>query len=633
MKGGFFHLHHLEPLSDIGSDTPDCVLEEICRSLGIKFTRNTQYITELFEKKRITISSGLSKETLRELARFLNSKTNWTADGLLKALKFYTEFKALDLDPLLDLPVGEQTASLPKSLNCRMLYFLCKKYGLEASPLSDAQSLYERLKLFHSFQSPNLLQFAKARVVQGLKYELEEKDLVNILTLLKDKTFLSSSAAQENKEENIREKEKEKVENKWSFNPEELDRCSRGIDRDRIPETEHQAIALAALNFNLDITRVKDPIREYLLMKEETYFPFDREFKGALQQSKYFPDSLTNPDITVNFSPVLPPTLYTLEVLEKLAREEGIEIAEIEEIDVGNDDYKKEIYYSSLVSACSTPTFFPRLQTSPKNRETTFLEPVESLDPHEAISFFKKDTKEKGLVFTYSELKETFSKTNNFHNPQSGEIFTDTNINKLYNLCKKEKGVGEPQWVYRDRENLAEEIERVKLLLENKNSYIKKFAGIYEGGGAETRDKILSFLKLLLESGMYMRGWKGKGDYPLKSSSTVFDISTEQANVDKRVMESLFSLEDHVSSCKDVSFLLKGLPLMRWIKESKKFIPCDDPKEGLTIWDRVQIIKKGTDPNSCIRLSSNRLCATAYYYSFLLKHRLRFSMEDLDNIG
>ena len=135
---------------------------------------------------------------------------------------------------------------------------------------------------------------------------------------------------------------------------------------------------------------------------------------------------------------------------------------------------------------------------------------------------------------------------------------------------------------------------------------------------------------------MYMRNWDGEGDYPLTSEATNFN-KEEQIIVDDRVTQSLIRFEKSLECLQIYDKLgdfIQNLPLMQYHSESNTFVTCNDFAEGLTIKDRIDIIREGENAglNSCIRLSSNKLAATSYYYMVLLGFRLPFSISEVSHI-
>jgi len=76
------------------------------------------------------------------------------------------------------------------------------------------------------------------------------------------------------------------------------------------------------------------------------------------------------------------------------------------------------------------------------------------------------------------------------------------------------------------------------------------------------------------------------------------------------------------------------LPLIFYNNGSGELLPSTDEREGLTIYDRINIVKRGEDGSmySCIRMSSNRFCASSYYYLTLLGFADPFNLNDLASI-
>ena len=73
---------------------------------------------------------------------------------------------------------------------------------------------------------------------------------------------------------------------------------------------------------------------------------------------------------------------------------------------------------------------------------------------------------------------------------------------------------------------------------------------------------------------------------------------------------------------------------MKYHKESNMFVTSNDPGEGLTIGDRIKIVRGGENEtmSSCIRMSSNKICASSYYYMVLIGFRLPFNISEIYEI-
>jgi hypothetical protein len=124
---------------------------------------------------------------------------------------------------------------------------------------------------------------------------------------------------------------------------------------------------------------------------------------------------------------------------------------------------------------------------------------------------------------------------------------------------------------------------------------------------------------------MTMRGWLHEGPYPIKSAPV-----DNQSLVDMHVSQEFSNLE---GLCIDKYSFFLDLPLLNYREE---FYPSNDGVQGLTIRDRLNIVKNGDEHgnySSCIRLTSNWLCYTAYYLYHVLGLEVPFVLEELRNIS
>ena len=97
----------------------------------------------------------------------------------------------------------------------------------------------------------------------------------------------------------------------------------------------------------------------------------------------------------------------------------------------------------------------------------------------------------------------------------------------------------------------------------------------------------------------------------------------------------MIRLENKVEELNDMGDLFKQLPLMFYNYRNGDLVASTDEGEGLTIFDRINIVKGGENMsiNSCIRMSSNRFVASAYYYMTMLNIPVHFDIADMSNIA
>lgn len=187
--------------------------------------------------------------------------------------------------------------------------------------------------------------------------------------------------------------------------------------------------------------------------------------------------------------------------------------------------------------------------------------------------------------------------------------------------------------MYLSRTQLGDEIERIEMFNNTNNKCIEEFIDRYEKCDEEDKYKTEDILTNLLHCGMYMRNWDGINDFPLKTSQANYE-SDDQILIDHRVTQSLIKFENSVKKLGEFGRFIIRMPLMEYNFESKMFVTVVEANEGLSINDRIRMVKGGeeTSINSCIRLSSNKFCATAFYYMTMIGFKLPFSISEVSHI-
>jgi hypothetical protein len=625
------YLSRLDITGEINLDTPKIVLEEIQLADSIKSIKTIKY------NKRNKIKENYENDidSLRTIAKYVNSKCkNWRKKSLLVAFDFLQKFISDDYIKLFsksskrfNIGYGLQTAEEPEKLNACILYRLCKYHSIKTNKDSTYEDMFNKIKLFY-YISDNYKIKNKVQnyILNDLKFNWKTYDLVNILN---DAEILMPKEVQVHEYEDVKK-----------LGYEEFAKCADKIlyEGKEIPENSCEAIILAALNYKIDITECLDPLSEYESLQKETYFPCDEKLKERLKLVSQYPETLESPWLNQVFNPILPENMYSENDLEKLCLEEGIVISDLE--DSFDFDYtiKGPKYYNSLQTAYLIESFIHGKQKNIKNSETTFLEKIEDLSFDEVVVYGVRGNIRKDKLplkgYTYGELLDTFTNYKNFIDPMTKEVFSKEVIEKLYLLSQKEKRETESEENYKDRIELGEEIERIKIYLDNKNEYVEEFVDIYESLIEYDKERVEKLLTGILHLGMYMRGWDGESDYPLKSEETNHNTE-KQIVVDDRVTQALIEFEKKTKELGDIGNYIINLPLMEYSKESKSFIPSYDENEGLTVKERIKIVRggeEGINMNSCIRTSSNKFCATGYYYMVLVGFRLPFNMNEMSHI-
>jgi hypothetical protein len=172
------------------------------------------------------------------------------------------------------------------------------------------------------------------------------------------------------------------------------------------------------------------------------------------------------------------------------------------------------------------------------------------------------------------------------------------------------------------------------------------------GGDEKVRDQTVRSFEQLLNLGMYMRGWKvsqstekSPHPFPLSSLDTIVEPE-RQAEVDLNVTAAIAEYEKSIDEItnSEVRRLVRSAPLLRLISRGGSggttgllphFGATVNVEQGFTIEDRVGIVKDGVEGSlfSCMRMSSNLLVASAYYYLITsLGHDPGFDISLMDEI-
>lgn len=601
-------LNRLNITGEINSNTPKVVLDEIANTLAIRNEHNVNRlilkINKSYNKNKIREEYENHIPSLRLIATYVNCfHKSWKRSELIKAFNFLKSFEYNNNYNNKDFTYGQQTPENIENLNACVLYRLCKNNFIKTNLDTTMEQMTKSLKLYFCLNENDV----KMNIYDYLRFECSSSDLVNITNLIHLDIPLSK---------NIKKVDK----NKYQY--EDYEKCSEEIlrndDENITPKDNLEAIVMAALYFKIDIRICENPLYEYELLLKSPYFPYDKKIKEKIKESYQHPDSLQNPYINENFKPDFPSNMYSNRDLIHLCGKEGMFIYD-------------ETHYSALQMSHLTEIFIHGRQGKIVNTENTFLEKIEDLE-YDNILVYGVRNENKFRAFTYGELCDTFSNYKRFVNPNTNELFSEELIDKLYLLTQKDKRKTEREETYKERLELGEEIERIKIYISNKSKTVEQFITLYEKLKEEDQEKVEKCLNALLNLAMYMRNWDGIGDYPLGVNSTNFS-EDKQIIVDDRVTQGLIDFEELVKD--NLGKIILNLPLMQYHKESNTFVTSNDPSEGLTIKDRINIVRGGENNDnmsSCIRMSSNKFCATSYYYMVLIGFRIPFNISEVYQI-
>jgi len=626
--------------------TPLVVLKEIADAHSILVDDNKmsqpRYLVHLINvintKDIKMVREPYNMQDYKSIARFVNKNYKWKKGYLNQAFQLLREY--MNREKLYEVHVGfkygPQTPEHPDSLNACVLYGICKVNRIDTRQDSTIDEMAANIEMLFSLRNNNIHHSIRSFIHDAMIYgDVDNYQLVNILSQIDPdrSSQIMNVHPYEHINHNMTENVLENVENPMEIqiDYQELSDAGSSIRLRNIrtkPRTHVEAVAMAAIYYKMDISKVKNPLAEYQELGRTPFFPIDRELAKRLQITNQHPDSIQSPRLDHVFNPDLPPTLYDDEDLTAMCHEEGY----------NNTDIQSDAPYTILQTAYLLPTFIHGKQGEIINEETTMLEAIDDLEYDNVVLYGVRSQPMR--AYTYGELTDTFKFLKRFQMPDGqSDIYSDISINKLYILCESDQKIGESHEVFTERLALAEEIDRVRLYLQNNQEQVRQFVERYEQFESGQKEQIKNFITLLMDSAMYMRGWSGEGPYPLSSVDTNVDYS-EQPNIELRVTQSIQDIDRILEDLNDIDErgnfgdLVKELPLIFYHHRSNELLPSTSDEEGLTIYQRINIVKGGENGSiqSCIRMSSNRFAASAYYYMRLLSMPLPFNISDMSHI-
>lgn len=650
MNSNYISLSRLAITGIVTPSTPLVVLKEIADAHGIGYEEenleNSKYLVSFVNKINTQETRAIRKpfdmRDYRLIARFINKNVQWRKRTIIRAFDFlmkWTDKKNLGSVGT-EFSWGLQTPENPETLNASVLYGICKYNKIQTHRNSTIQEMASNIKLLLSLKNPTIHHSIRQAIYESMMYGgCEDYQLINILSQIDPDR--SSRIFDDNNSQGNNRAETEIVENIETTNEiivsyEELRDIATGIRNSTLrtnPHTHLEAIAMAAINYKMDISGVRNPLAEYQELRRTPFFPLDRELAKRLRETNNHPDSVLNPRLDKVFNPNLPANLYSETDLQEMCIAEGYTEADINE----------EGSYTLLQTSYLMPTFLHGKQGNISNDETAMMEDVVDLNYDEVVVYGIRDRNFQTHAYTYGELLDSFTVFRRFQRPNgNAETFSDLEIQKLYILCHADQKRGESDHHFHERLRLGEKIEQVRLYLDTNQEQVREFIDKYHSYELEERERIEGFMTMLMESAMYMRGWTGEGPYPLSTSSTYFDHS-EHPNmsnqIDLRVTQSIAAMDmelERLNEIDQVGDLIKELPLMFYDRHNGELNPSTDQEEGITIYDRINIVKQGENTDSirsCIRMSSNRFAASAYYYMQLMSMSPGFNINELDHIS
>jgi len=266
--------------------TPMCVLIEIAEAHGIKYDQKdidqpcfSFYLINSINETYVP-SIGEIKELAewQYVARFVNKNVQrqWTQNTLSQAYNFLIEFMNNE-DPLTKIPIdfscGAQTPDNPLSINACVLYKVCSHHRLNINARTTINQMAYAVKLLRDDTEAII-----RKSIIFIENYAKRIDLINVLILSSQEIKDSQNSIIDIS--NINYQSLPKTESSYDLLSTIYTAFSniKTLQHRVDPNTDGGAIALAAINFGIDISKSSYPIREYNILKLDercNYNPID----------------------------------------------------------------------------------------------------------------------------------------------------------------------------------------------------------------------------------------------------------------------------------------------------------------------------------------------------------------------
>lgn len=596
---------------NINDNTPNDVILSLVACCGKKVNHEQLFshrrqIIEFLENYHYELppeKEYYSIDDYSKIADFVSDvKDSWQKDKLLRAMQHIIDFDE-KLELSLPIRYGNKSNINMFNYDIIMLYNFCYKNNILLLPSDNIDSIVQKIKIFKEEEA-----ITKEDCIEVITDNVEDCEKPELLKMMK---FLRSREKKEKiapveiipvKEIKVERKLRSIEEIKNNIN------INYMISRSDLDENEALVYAAKFLALNLkDCDNKAQELMEYnrCRMEDITYTPLgDDKFCNKYKINNYYYrlEYFWHPEIA---------DLYPQKNMNVLLKNEGLKSdANKDELDASLC-YKN--FYLGIIPGQEYQNSFvyktPALQLEKNNvltygirQENNFI--ILSID--EIISHFKN----------YRRLVD-------FVQPE--EQINENAMKKLTSLCK----------LYSNQENfmtLLEVIDNIKNNKVEENNITEEFKNKYLFASDQV-DKILEEIFFLA---MYIRGWKINDnlDYPLKADDCLSYIEHEK-RIEDNVRNSIRRINQIIDKVADksISKLIRQLPLMKYNLKDKIFYPSVNRDEGLTIFERIKIINETTDNvYACLKLSSNHLAASAYYYLELLASKKLFVLDNLEFI-
>lgn len=613
-------LNRLQITGVLDETTPYCVVKEVLEAhnlssnkideKNLSFSILQNEINKLNSYRPITLMGSL-EDNIRYLATFVNPNCKtWTKRSLLKAYEHLINFPKENPAILINISYCQKDRDNIEGYNACMLYSLCKNYGIDTNWKMNCISMTHLLQKLS-------IDTTKLRMnLAPLLESLTRTQLVNIYGLL-EKNITRKQILSLLPESSVSDNKTQEKKAMLHLDQDKLIQCHKNFtDINYLlismnPKNHYEAIILSGLVYRLNISESKFPLQEYEELSNskniDIYVPIDNIFRKKFFHNKTWYNLSHHWCSELSF-------LYSEKELKQFCIQEGYDKEDFRSYDALTLLHMSRI---SLNIYLGKNVYDYEQDITPIDMDT--LSEIPNFDCltlgilNEPISL---------KTYSIKEISNVFVNYKNYVNPENQkEALSEKLIRKIQSFSSIE---------------LQKAINVVEKWKQYSNEYSDSLRKIY----LENKN-ISTYLYKILESGMFMRGWKVISEkYPLNENSTKLVDSDMQFKLEENVFSSIREIQEWIESDKineSERKILKDLPLMKFSHEgdTKIFIVTPDPDDGTSMYNRLEIVLDGNkhkNMKSCIRLSSNILLYSVYFYLCALGLPEPFNIFELEHI-
>lgn len=613
----------------IGPETPRCVLDEWAETLGIQpgVYTSAQLVALLHDRNHLLASTSVpptgpsTPEHWSRFAQFLNPRCKWTQTALLQA--WNRVGWALQDGPVRapEGEVGWPTTRCPRKVPVTLAYGCLVGRGVYVPSTATPSQLAE---LLHLSKAPIGEAGIRKAVLTLLHARPQSALSVWSFLVEQSKDLLAERYVPgDTQGERLRV-----LFQRWE---------SRLFKAELYePRTHDEAVLMAAMQYGVDIHLAVNPLNEYthLVLSIAEHAGRSRgHIWGCVQYSHPVDPSLAvwtarNPSalsLAQRYVPVFPVELWPHDAAKDLAERWGKSATH-----TGHTMTVPEYLQWRSVAH----HFYAGLPRAPTNAQTPVdLTDVASLPNTDAVAY---GNEEQGYaVMGWQELQRWLENTRqpSWPGASGGTVPMDEHaLAQLERLAQDRQWYALVQAIRGVKEDASEERQAVKVLVQ----------AYHEASHAE-RQTIDTVLWTWLYMGMAMRGWKAeppasvmglsKAALYITTPFPLHETSVEPGDtLDVRIHRWTQLLYDALDACPP-AWHARLAKARLYLFSDGQYLPAHDRDQGLTLEDRLRVLMRTDSVHACVRLSSNWMCSSAYYYLTQLGGAVPFSIRDLERVA